>query len=203
MSRIDIILGSGSPRRKEMMKALGFKFTVVAPNIEEVSEKQIPVEICEDISRKKFDFLVKNGVDKSSIGITGDTIVCVGNTVFGKAEDHQSAKETLLYLSGREHEVISSLTIGDLRGDFVLTSSEITRVKFRSLSSNEVDIYLNYASYKDKAGSYGIQDPHCFFVSQITGSLSNVIGLPIELLKLQLTQILRSKYKKNDWQDLL
>lgn len=200
-SKYNIILGSGSPRRKQILSSLGLSFNIQIPNIDESSDLSTPEQICEDISFKKFKDIQRIVNDEKAIIITGDTIVCYDNKVFGKPKNREEAYSTLELLSGKEHFVISSLCIGFNSENTYKISSEITKVRFLELDKVMINHYLDQNSYKDKAGSYAIQDPNCFFVSSIDGSLSNVIGLPIELFKSVITELFEIKYENPNWKN--
>ena len=199
ISKYNIILGSGSPRRKQILSSLGLNFKIQIPNIDESSDRSTPAQICEHISIKKFKDIQQKVNDEKAIIITGDTIVCLHNEVFGKPKNREDAYSTLELLSGKEHLVISSLCVGFNNCDTYIINSEVTKVKFLELDKVMINNYLDQNSYMDKAGSYAIQDPNCFFVSSINGSLSNVIGLPIELFKSVMGKLIESKYENPNW----
>ena len=182
-----IILGSSSPRRKDILDMMGVKFKVVKPIVDE------------DSIRAKFD--IKNGDDKCELvkelsfsklksiekDFSSDTILCADTLVFlenealGKPKDHEDAKRMLRELLGKTHEVITGVSIkkdGEVR-----TFSVETKVKFRESSeliSRLIEEYVDSGESDGKAGAYGIQDSGALFVDSIDGDYYNVVGLPID-----------------------
>ena len=201
--KLKFVLGSGSPRRKDILSTFAVDFEVLKPEIEEHSEQDSPRLFCEDITRKKFQELRKIAKNKNAIGITGDTIVTFKNEIYGKPTSRDEAYQTLKILSGQEHQVITSIGLGFLDREYISVSSEVTLVRFSELSDRVINYYLSKETYKDKAGSYAIQDPNCFFVSGITGSFSNVIGFPVELFKLKLGELTEREVGEKNWERLL
>jgi len=202
---VQFILGSGSPRRRDILTSLGVSFEIVKPEIEEVSKKSDPIEFCEDIVLQKFMYLKKiipgNGINR--VLITGDTIVNIDDKVYGKPSCSEDAKNMLMELSGRAHQVVTSLCVGLLDDDQPIVRSSITKVQFLELSQESVEYYLTHNRFLDKAGSYAIQDPNCYFVSNVIGSFTNVIGLPIELLDEILQDLFKTKIGDNDWKNFI
>ena len=201
--KLKFILGSASPRRRDIISTFGFEFEILIPEFEERSEKTSPRLFCEDIAEKKFRELKKMAKSSSSIGITGDTIVSFQDKIFGKPATRNEAYQILKALSGQEHKVITSIALGFLNKDFVSISSEVTFVRFSELSDMVINHYLSKDTYKDKAGAYAIQDPNCFFVSSIQGSFSNVVGFPVELFKLKLGELTERELGEKDWEMLI
>ena len=205
MKKYELVLGSGSPRRKDILNSLGVKFKVIVPQIEEKSTEEDAIKFCEDITLQKFNKLVSQIKNPNAIGICGDTIVKFENKIFGKPTNQKEAFETLTFLSGKTHEVVTSLCVGFLGGGKQIIGHSLTEVKFLNLSEHTINHYLTFNNFLDKAGSYAIQDVNCHFVSEIHGSYSNVIGLPIELLDVQLSKLLLNEmrqYNFNDWKKL-
>ena len=174
-----IILGSKSPRRKELLQLMGLNFEV---DVKETDESYptglVPEEIVIYIAEAKAA-VFETGTDK--LIITADTLVILGNEVLGKPKDVFQAAEMLGKLSGTEHQVFTGVTIlhnGETKSFF-----DSTKVFCRELTKQEIDFYVeNYQPF-DKAGSYGIQD---WFglnaVTRMEGSYTNVMGLPTEKL---------------------
>lgn len=198
----NLILGSGSPRRQDILRSLGLDFQILKPEINEVSKFSEPKLFCEDIATKKFDHICKNITSDKSVIITGDTIVCFEDKIYGKPRDYQEAFETIRFLSGKCHQVITSLCVGFSHGKQKVTRSEVTNVNFLELTNQSIEHYLKFNTYQDKAGSYAIQDSNCYFVSSIKGSLTNVIGLPIELLEVSLEDVIYSEYGHKNWKSI-
>jgi len=201
--KVRVVLGSGSPRRQDILKSLGVNFSIDVPSIDESSKEVIPKLFCEDITNKKFEHVRSKYMNEDCLIITGDTVVCFKGNVFGKPKNRQDAFNTIKKLSHETHQVITSITIGFSRCGLKITESETTDVSFFDLDAASINHYLDFNTYSDKAGSYAIQDPNCYFVSEIRGSLSNVIGLPIELLVVSLKNIFKQKFGSNDWKNFI
>lgn len=178
---MEIILGSASPRRKELLKQMGFDFIVQISDVEEVYDPSTPAdEVASVLAKLKADAL-KSNLHSEQLLICCDTVVIMNNEVLGKPESTIEAKETLKRLSGKKHEVISAVCL--VHKGKTIEFKDSTRIEFKILSEAEIDHYiLNYKPF-DKAGSYGIQEwiGHVG-VSKIEGSYTNVMGLPTQLL---------------------
>ena len=178
---MEIILASKSPRRKELLSKENIPFKVIPSLIEEKCEFTNVYEYAERLATLKA-----NDVYSSNGGVVlgADTIVCYNGQIFGKPKNKLDAINTLKFLSSKTHEVITGFAI--ISKDFKYISHEVTKVTFNALSEDLILKYVNTGSPLDKAGSYGIQDGFNL-VEKIDGSLTNVIGLPIE----KISQILR------------
>ncbi len=173
---MDIILASGSPRRRELLNALGLSFTVCPAKGEEiVPEGAAPAEIVKALSRAKAEEVGKRFPDK--LIIAADTIVCLDGRVLGKPKDEADACAMLSSLSGRAHEVYTGVTL--ILGDTVLSEAECTKVFFRPLSAEEIAAYVASGDPMDKAGAYGIQGKAALMVERLEGDYFNVMGLPL------------------------
>lgn len=174
-----IILGSNSPRRKELLAGLGFEFTVDTGNTfdESIEEGIDPHQQVIDMAEgKSLGFHRELGPEE--ILITADTIVIVDNELLGKPHSREEAVEMLQKLSGREHEVVTAVTIRN--SERKLTFSDSSTVLFSPVTQDEIDYYIdNYKPY-DKAGAYGIQEWIGYSsIESITGSFYNIMGLPV------------------------
>ena len=177
-----IILASNSPRRRELLADLGYDFEVkVLAGIDESYPPTLPVaDIAAYISRKKAD-AYRPTLAGDELVITADTIVVLGNEVMGKPHDAADARRMLHSLSGKEHHVITGVTVTtrDRQSTFSVTST----VEFATLDADEIDYYVARYSPFDKAGAYGIQEwIGCMGVKRIEGSFYNVMGLPLHRL---------------------
>lgn len=177
-----IILASNSPRRRELLADLGYDFEVkVLAGIDESYPPTLPVaDIAAYISRKKAD-AYRPTLEGDELVITADTIVVLGNEVMGKPHDAADARRMLHSLSGKEHHVITGVTVTthDRQSTFSVTST----VEFATLDPDEIDYYVARYSPLDKAGAYGIQEwIGCMGVKRIEGSFYNVMGLPLHRL---------------------
>jgi MAF protein len=185
LENYDIILGSQSPRRQELMQGLNLKFRVFTIDVDEnyppnLQREEIPVFI----ARKKAD-AYKDILKDNSLLITADTIVWQDGNVFGKPKDEEDAIRVLKQLSGKIHQVITGVCITTIKKSTVF--DVVTNVKFASFSDEEIKYYVeNYKPF-DKAGAYGIQEWIGFAgIERVNGSYYNVMGLPIHRLYCEL-----------------
>lgn len=174
---MNIVLASGSPRRKELLAKLGFEFKVVSVDTDESYPSGLAIDmIAEYIAEAKFEASIK-GVDNNTLVITADTIVVLGNEVLGKPYDLVEANTILEKLSNSWHSVITGVCIGTINKKecFSVTSN----VFIEKLSESEINYYIENFKVLDKAGSYGIQDwLGLAKISKIEGSYFNIMGLP-------------------------
>ena len=173
-----LILASNSPRRRELLGGLGLRFEVhVLPDIEENYPEGLPMEeIPQYIAREKA---ASYDISSDELLLTADTIVVVDSEVLGKPCDAADARRMLQALSGRAHQVITSVCLTSIHKQRVFAVS--TEVSFKSLTDEEIDYYIaNYRPY-DKAGAYGIQEWIGYIgVTGLRGSYFNVMGLPVQ-----------------------
>lgn len=176
-----IILGSGSPRRKEILSKLGIEFEVRVSKAEEYSEKKDPVEYARELSLKKAkDIKI---IDNEML-ITADTIVAFNNEILGKPKNEKDAFNMLKKLSGEKHLVITGITFRTLSE--INTIHDVTEVYFHDLPDEIIRYYIDKYNPLDKAGSYGIQDFGGSFIEKINGDYYNVMGLPLNKVFLYL-----------------
>lgn len=177
-----IILASASPRRRELLSALGHEILVVVPKGDELDEKsclaaeRIAVINAETKARSVFSEV---GLNDYEVIIAADTVVVLGGLVFGKPKNYDEAFVMLKQLSLGPHQVITAYTIiGAHEQERSRAVSSI--VEFRALSGDEIASYLKCDEWRDKAGGYGVQGFGAALIRRVIGSLTNVIGLPIE-----------------------
>jgi septum formation protein len=177
-----IILGSASPRRKELLGAMGYEFEVLTADIDESYPEELEKEaIAIYIAEQKAKALLPYLNTKTDLLICADTIVCLENEVLGKPISPDDAKLMLRKLSGKTHEVFTGVVIQnqEQKNSFF----DRTAVTFKILSDSEIDYYVDHFKPFDKAGSYGIQDwVGMVGVEKIEGSYTNVMGLPTSKL---------------------
>lgn len=180
-SRYPLILASASPRRREFLDQLGLQFSVQPPHIDETP---LPAEPPEDFARrmamdKARTLAVRH---RESCIIAADTVVALGGTLFGKPADSVEALSFLEQLQGRTHRVITGIAV--LLLDQRIEENEIvtTSVTFDHFHPSILQAYVDSGDPLDKAGAYGIQGQGTFLVRSITGSYSNVVGLPVNQL---------------------
>ena len=179
------ILASQSPRRRDLLQLLRIPFTVKPADIDEEMDPTLPPqqEVAR-VSKQKAEATERN---RDDVVIAADTIVVLEDRVLGKPAHLQEAVDMLRALSGRDHQVMTGITV--LRGDQAITHTEITDVHFRPLSEEEILRYAETGEPMDKAGAYGIQGFAAPFVSGIRGDYYNVMGLPVCRLQQMLRQL--------------
>ena len=152
-----IYLASKSPRRNELLRGMGFDFEVMPTNVKEEYPSELsPAEVAEYLSALKLSTIDFGKFPQNSLFIACDTIVVVGDEILGKPVDATDAYRMLRTLSGREHEVISGLTV--MTESRKLTRHRTTKVKFRELTDDEIHYYIEHYKPFDKAGAYGVQE---------------------------------------------
>lgn len=179
-----LILASSSPRRYEMLKQLGLDFEVIPSKIEEnfvpgESPREHVIRLAEakalDVGNRFSDAWV----------IGADTIVYVNGHILGKPKSHQEAQEMLRQLSGKEHKVLTGISLNHLKKGKGEHEVVETAVKVKPLSPVEMEWYIGTGEPFDKAGGYGIQGIGSFMIESINGSYTNVVGLPLcELMRM-------------------
>ena len=175
-----ILLGSNSPRRKELLQNLGFDFEVVSINCDEIFPENLEVKnIAAYLSQLKAKAYRK--IEKHEILLTADTVVSFENKVLGKPKNRKEAEEMLQHLSGKKHKVYTGITFKT--SENIITKTDIAEVEFAKISTEEIDFYIkNYHPF-DKAGSYGIQEwLGMAKISKIMGSFYTIMGLPTHLV---------------------
>lgn len=171
-----LILASSSPRRAELLRRLGLRFTIVPADIDETYlPGEPPAEHAERLAREKAEAVARRLPEALVIG--SDTIVVVDGNVLGKPRDAEAADRMLASLSGREHEVCTGVAVAS--GGSVISSLERVRVTFRHLSDAERRQYIETGEPMDKAGAYGIQGFGSAIVESIEGDYFSVMGLPV------------------------
>lgn len=180
-----IILASESPRRKQLLEQIGIDFEVVPSQINEDE-----IINCDPFKNVQYLALSKAQkiADKGHKGIIigADTQVLIDSEIIGKPKDREDAKNILIKLSGRRHNVITGVAILDTESKTSETWVETTVVKFRELMIDEIEEYLDTEEYIGKAGAYGIQGRAAAFVERIEGCYFNVVGLPLAKLSAKL-----------------
>ncbi len=179
------ILASASPRRAELLRQLEVDFQILPSDATEVYEDQLsPHELCQLNAHRKTRVVAKRNLDSLVLG--SDTLVFLEREIFGKPRDLAEAHRMLLQLQGRTHQVITGVCLMHLRTHHERIFAVSTDVTFRSLTKNQIADYLAKIKPLDKAGAYAIQDHGELIVEKISGSFSNVVGLPLERLKTEL-----------------
>ncbi|HUA66110.1 MAG TPA: Maf family protein [Alphaproteobacteria bacterium] len=180
-----LILASASPRRAELLRQLKLEFEVVPSAAKEVFDDHLsPLELCQLNAHRKARAVAKKIPDALVLG--ADTLVFLSQKIFGKPADKDQAKDMLMQLQGKTHQVVTGVSLIHLRSHAERIFAVSTDVLFRSLTSQQIDEYLEKINPLDKAGAYAIQENGELVVSEISGSFSNVVGLPIEKVQSEL-----------------
>lgn len=187
LKNYNIILASGSPRRQAFFKDLDVDYSIQVKEVDEKYNSGLNrEEITDFLSQLKAS--VFKSLETNDILITSDTIVWKENSALGKPKDSREAKEMLKSLSGKFHEVITSVCFTSK--EFQITVNDTTKVWFKTLTEEEIDYYIKTYKPFDKAGSYGIQEWIGYIgIEKIEGCYFNVMGLPTRLVYKTLTEI--------------
>lgn len=175
---LSLILASSSPRRKELLKQIGFIFEVDVTNFEEVIDQNSPPEMVvkELAEGKSADAALRH---PHSLILAADTVVCVNNIILGKPKDLEQAKQMLRLLSNTYHDVITGVTLINTQNQKRCTNVVKSRIYFRQIAQVEIEHYVTQYQPLDKAGGYGLQEFSGIFAERIEGDYFNIIGLPI------------------------
>jgi len=190
----DLVLSSGSPRRRDILNQIGVRYIVAVPEIDE--SPRMGESGLEYVSRMALEKANKGyQLELSDRPVLGaDTILVCDGQLFGKPSDFDAFREMITLLSGRKHSVLSAVAMSSRSNSGVLVSQ--TSVTFRAISDQEILSYWQTGEPKDKAGGYAIQGYGSIFVKEILGSYSGVVGLPIAE-----TYSLLNEFDVPIWQD--
>lgn len=175
-----LILASGSPRRRELLAGMGYRFEIIVPDVDEHVSGHAR-DVVGILSRRKAQ-AVADAQDQGVI-IASDTLVSLKGEALGKPEDEADAHRMLRILSNNTHEVFTGVTIIDAASGKTETRVVRTGVRFRALSDAEILDYIATGEPMDKAGAYGIQGGAGKFVEELDGSYENVIGFPVDEIR--------------------
>jgi septum formation protein len=180
-----LILASSSPRRAELLAQLELKFKIMPSDATEVFDEQLsPLELCQLNAHRKARAVAKKIPDALVIG--ADTLVFLENEILGKPANLAEARWMLKKLQGRTHQVVTGVSLIHLRAHRERIFAVSTDVLFRAFTEATITDYLDKVETLDKAGAYAIQQHGEWLVSEISGSFSNVVGLPLERLEAEL-----------------
>lgn len=171
-----LILGSASPRRKELLAQLGVTpDAITPPDIDETPLKgELPRPYCARIAKAKAEAIVAGAED---VVLCADTTVALGRRIMGKPVDKAEAAQFLIALGGRRHQIITAVVVR--RGDRLWTREVVSQAKMKRLSDVELNAYLDSGDWQGKAGGYGIQGAAGAFIPWIEGSFTGIVGLPL------------------------
>jgi septum formation protein len=180
-----LILASASPRRAELLRQLKLQFKIIPSDAAEIFDENLsPRELCQINAHRKARAVAKK--NPGSLVLGADTLVFLGREIFGKPRDLDEAKQMLAKLQGRTHQVVTGVCLMHLRARRERIFAVGTDVTFRPLTAKQINDYLSKINPLDKAGAYAIQENGEMIVSEISGSYSNVVGLPVERLQEEL-----------------
>lgn len=179
MEKPPIVLASASPRRSALLEQAGLRFEVLPPSVEETYRGEPPEEFAREASARKAAAVAR--LRPEAAVVAADTVVVLDGRVLGKPDGLEQARAMLAALSGREHRVITGVTVR--WGERGRTGARETRVWFRRLRPEEIDRYVATGEPLDKAGAYGIQGRGVLLVERLEGCYTNVVGLPLGLLR--------------------
>jgi septum formation protein len=182
MSLPPVILASSSPRRSELLRVMGVEFSVIPSDAHEIHNEYLTAtEISQINAYRKARAVAKKFPDALVLG--ADTLVYLDTTVFGKPVNIEEAYRMLKQLQGQTHQVVTGVCLIHLRGHRQKIFAELTDVRFRTLTFEDIQDYMGRINPLDKAGAYAIQEHGHKIVENISGSFSNVVGLPMERLR--------------------
>jgi septum formation protein len=184
-----LILASSSPRRKQILERIGFKFEIIPPNIDEshLSVNIKPEQYCISLAKMKSMKISQDHPNALVIG--ADTIVSLNNIILNKPKDPINAKKMLSMLSDKTHQVHTGICINWIKKNIQHSFNEISQVTFRKLDEKEITYYIENFKPYDKAGSYGIQGWSSLFVKNIQGCYDNIVGFPISRIHEELKKL--------------
>ena len=180
---MDLYLASGSPRRAQLLAQIGLHISKIASDINETPhENELALAYTERMAWQKSEqalalFVAAHGAEPKLPVLTADTSVAIDGLILGKPDNHAHAVAMLRMLSGRTHQVISSVVVWH-QGQRTQTT-QTSEVTFRPLTEAEIQAYVNSCEADDKAGAYGIQGAAAVFIEHLSGSFSGVMGLPL------------------------
>ncbi len=188
MSASNLILASASPRRQDLLNLLAYPFIVQPADIDEnLLSNERPLEYVTRLALEKARKIAKTNLNTYVIG--ADTIVVLNNQILNKPENSEDAERILSLLSGQVHQVISSYAVVREADNFLIQKTKITEVEFNLISQKDIVEYVATGEPMDKAGAYALQGIASKFIRRVDGSHTNVIGLDIASLKIDLDKI--------------
>ena len=176
-----LVLASNSPRRADLLKTAGYRFVAEPPLIDEIPRSgETARAAAVRFAREKAAAV--SARRRSGLVLAADTVVEIRGTLLGKPDGPEQARRMLVMLSGQSHRVFTGVALSSSEWPRIKTDCSVTSVRFRRLSSHEIDWYVATGEPMDKAGGYGIQGRAALFIREISGSHTNVMGLPMEIV---------------------
>lgn len=179
-----LVLASSSPRRAQLLREAGYRFTIVPPPFAEPEKphpEQDPAAFAESLAYYKARSIAD--INSADTLLAADTISVIGTEVFGKPTDRDDARRILSRLVGTTHRVITGVALMHPETDQRLMGHEISVIHMRSVRNDALERYLDSGAWQGKAGAYGIQDRDDPFVERYEGSFTNIVGLPMDLVR--------------------
>lgn len=202
-NKIKLILASASPRRKELLGHLKLPFEIITKNIPEETHHTDPVNFSRHIAQMKGEAVFIERQDNCLL-VSADTIVCLGQKIYGKPADAKEARQFLNELAGKTHSVFTAVAL-NLRFEGKVwehTFVEESKVTFNLIPEELMVRYLATGDSLDKAGAYGIQGPSLTFISRVEGDYANVVGFPLSRFVIECEQFLKPLTLGQSWFDL-
>ncbi len=176
-----LVLASGSPRRAEILRAVGWPFEAVSADVDEALRAgESPARYVERLAREKAEAVARGRL--SGLVLGADTTVVAGGEILAKPVDTEDARRMLRRLAGRWHEVLTGVAMVRAEDKRVEVAHERTRVRFCRMTDEEVDWYVGTGEPADKAGAYAVQGRAALFIEGLEGDYWNVVGLPVRLV---------------------
>jgi septum formation protein len=207
-SKLAFILASASPRRKELIDHLKIPYKILSLDVPEVSSASNPVIFSAEIAALKGEAVFKKLKDEgydSLLVVSADTIVSLGEKIYGKPKSREEAAYFLRELSGKSHSVFTAVKVKFLFAgkEDSFSFVEESRVTFNKISQPLLERYLDSGDSLDKAGAYGIQGPSLTFISKVEGDYANVVGFPLSRFVEEAELFLKKKFPQEDvWLNL-
>lgn len=201
--KLSLILGSQSPRRKELLSWINVPYTIRTADLDEISNETDPSRVALDLASQKARAVFEKISTELEFPfvISSDTIVVLDGKIYGKPKDRAEAQSILSELSDRTHQVITgvSFLFKDLESEKTREHLfyDSTEVTFNEITPDLMDAYLATGDSMDKAGAYGIQGPSLTFISKVNGSYSNVVGFPLDKIVNELKIILGEDWRNH------
>jgi len=193
-----IVLASKSLDRRKLFNLAKINFEVLETNVDEEqfkTEINDPIQLVKKLAEEKVLFAKRklSHESKDAVIVAADTVVEYNNEIIGKAKNENNAFEILKKLSGRTHNLITGFAITETNKPKLIVDYDITSVKFLKLSENDIREYIKSEEWKGRAGAYSIRERASLFIESVNGSISNVIGLPMQKIYI----ILKNKFSLN------
>lgn len=179
-----LVLASVSPRRASLLREAGYRFDAVAPPLDEPPQEWMHVDPpthAESLAFFKASSVAETRPNDTILG--ADTVAVVNGTIVGKPSDIDDARRILRSLSDTTHDVVTGVALLCLTTGRRLIQHDISRLRFRPMTDDDIESYLSTGAWRGKAGAYGVQDHADRFVERIDGSFTNIVGLPMELVQ--------------------